>query len=180
LCAIPQSSQSKRLLELNVEWEIGPMATEKQIAANKRNAARSTGPRTSSGKDRSRMNALRHGLSYVGCDFRDLTKRSMLISRESAPYLKACSKFGMNDLGWLASSTTSLTQQRSTRSVSPSRELQQCRITKAGCIRPENVTSRLHHSNKTHNVVQLMSAKRTQFARTAGVAFIDENGGGPA
>jgi hypothetical protein len=44
------------------------MATEKQIAANRRNAARSTGPRTTSGKDRSRMNALRHGLSYVGCD----------------------------------------------------------------------------------------------------------------
>ncbi len=39
------------------------MATAKQAAANRRNAARSTGPRTKPGKARSSRNALKHGLS---------------------------------------------------------------------------------------------------------------------
>jgi hypothetical protein len=39
------------------------MATPKQIAANRRNAANSTGPKTGSGKRRSRQNAWRHGLT---------------------------------------------------------------------------------------------------------------------
>jgi hypothetical protein len=39
------------------------MASEKQIAANRRNALRSTGPVTREGKARSSRNALRHGLS---------------------------------------------------------------------------------------------------------------------
>jgi hypothetical protein len=38
------------------------MATEKQIAANRRNAQKSTGPRSPEGKCRSSRNALRHGL----------------------------------------------------------------------------------------------------------------------
>jgi hypothetical protein len=38
------------------------MASDKQIAANRRNAMRSTGPRTRSGKAHSRANSLRHGL----------------------------------------------------------------------------------------------------------------------
>jgi hypothetical protein len=39
------------------------MATEKQIAANRANAKRSTGPKTKSGRRASSRNALRHGLS---------------------------------------------------------------------------------------------------------------------
>jgi hypothetical protein len=38
------------------------MASDKQIAANRHNAMRSTGPRTRSGKARSRANSLRYGL----------------------------------------------------------------------------------------------------------------------
>jgi hypothetical protein len=39
------------------------MATEKQIAANRANAQKSTGPKTAAGRLKSSRNALRHGLS---------------------------------------------------------------------------------------------------------------------
>jgi len=39
------------------------MATDRQIAANRRNAQKSTGPRTPEGKARSRFNGLKHGLA---------------------------------------------------------------------------------------------------------------------
>jgi hypothetical protein len=41
---------------------MGSNLSSKRIAANRRNARKSTGPRTTSGKARSRMNALKHGL----------------------------------------------------------------------------------------------------------------------
>src|ERR1022692_1975754 len=39
------------------------MISEKQLEANRNNALRSTGPKTEAGRNRSRMNALRHGLT---------------------------------------------------------------------------------------------------------------------
>src|SRR5947208_2775003 len=39
------------------------MSTDKQIQANRRNALKSTGPKSEKGKEQSRMNALRHGLT---------------------------------------------------------------------------------------------------------------------
>jgi hypothetical protein len=39
------------------------MTTERQKQANRRNATQSTGPRSKSGKERSRINAFKHGFS---------------------------------------------------------------------------------------------------------------------
>lgn len=41
------------------------MASERQVTANRQNALRSSGPRSSAGKRRSSANALRHGLSRI-------------------------------------------------------------------------------------------------------------------
>ena len=48
------------------------MASEKQKAANRLNAAKSTGPRSASGKKRASYNAFRHGLSrpLLGAEYR--------------------------------------------------------------------------------------------------------------
>ena len=55
------------------------MASERQIAANRRNAQKSTGPTSASGKKRISKNAYRHGLSlpmcHVGSQLKDLARQ---------------------------------------------------------------------------------------------------------
>src|ERR1700729_888500 len=47
------------------------MASQSQNEANRRNAQKSTGPRTQEGKDRSRRNGLQHGLTAKTCMLED-------------------------------------------------------------------------------------------------------------
>jgi hypothetical protein len=63
------------------------VASERQIAANRRNAAKSTGPRTLKGKTHSRMNALRHGSSSKILYERDFVRRHL--NEEMAATLNA-------------------------------------------------------------------------------------------
>lgn len=44
------------------------MASERQISANRRNATKSTGPRSTAGKQRASRNAYKHGLARSICD----------------------------------------------------------------------------------------------------------------
>ena len=54
------------------------MATQAQIDANRRNAQKSTGPKTPEGKARSRRNGLKHGLTAEACMLADENPEDLL------------------------------------------------------------------------------------------------------
>jgi hypothetical protein len=60
------------------------MATERQIAANRRNAGKSTGPRSRAGKKRARQNAYQHGLTTSPHDSATVAKQVERLAREIA------------------------------------------------------------------------------------------------
>ena len=60
------------------------MATERQIAANRRNARKSTGPRSSAAKKRASRNAYRHGLTLSLTSSPELAKRLDALARKIA------------------------------------------------------------------------------------------------
>jgi hypothetical protein len=60
------------------------MANERQIEANRRNAGKSTGPRSAPGKERASRNAYRHGLSLSVTSSAALAKQVDKLSRKIA------------------------------------------------------------------------------------------------
>ena len=61
------------------------MATDKQIAANRRNGALSRGPKTAAGKARSSSNALKHGLAIPITRDRATARKIRRAARQMAP-----------------------------------------------------------------------------------------------
>lgn len=67
-----------------------PATSEARMIANRKNAARSTGPKTAEGKQRSRRNGLKHGLTGAGVvlvedDRTEVDRRERDLQRELAP-----------------------------------------------------------------------------------------------
>jgi len=60
------------------------MASERQIVANRRNARKSTGPRSGGGKNRSSRNAYRHGLTVSITSSQGFAKQLDKLAREIA------------------------------------------------------------------------------------------------
>jgi hypothetical protein len=60
------------------------MASERQIAANRRNARKSTGPRSGAGKNRASRNAYRHGLTLSITSTAEYAKQLDKLVREIA------------------------------------------------------------------------------------------------
>jgi hypothetical protein len=58
------------------------MSSVKRVLANRENAKKSTGPRTSAGKFRAGRNALRHGLSSVGSAHHGASRRVTTIAKK--------------------------------------------------------------------------------------------------
>ena len=79
------------------------MATEKQIAANRANARRSTGPRTALGKLKSSRNAFRHGLSIP-------LQSNHAGSEEIHALVKALVEGDTNEVKLLAANSVALVQ----------------------------------------------------------------------
>jgi hypothetical protein len=71
------------------------MTSDRQIAANRRNAARSTGPTTAQGKARASRNSWRHGLSRPAIGSPEVAEEVEALARD----LVGCDAASSNELG---------------------------------------------------------------------------------
>ena len=67
------------------------MATQRQIEANRQNAAKSSGPRTLAGKSRSSRNAIKHGLAIPLAYDQKSAQRTALLTATLKKYFSAVS-----------------------------------------------------------------------------------------
>jgi hypothetical protein len=70
------------------------VASDRQIAANRRNAGASTGPRSSSGKQRASYNAYRHGLAAGSPRLADVIERYArnIAGKHASPLILECAR----------------------------------------------------------------------------------------
>jgi len=81
------SGPRKRIVKRNTaKKSTGRPISPKKLDANRRNSKKSTGPRTARGKERSRLNSLKHG-SFAGDGI-------LLLSRERTLTKKLAARFG--------------------------------------------------------------------------------------
>jgi hypothetical protein len=88
-------------------------ASDAQIAANRRNSARSTGPKTPEGKEKSRQNAYKHGLTGAGIVLSEAD--SAEVARRTATF---CEELGARgDIGVALARRAAVHSVRMERSV---------------------------------------------------------------
>ena len=113
------------------------MTTEKQFLANQQNAKHSTGPRTESGKRRSRRNAVRHGL----------TAETVIDTLEDAADYKAFERAIKSDY----SPQTAIEGQLVTRLASLLWRLRRAVIVESGLLNVQAETIQSPYSRPTSN-----------------------------
>ena len=122
------------------------MTTEKQIFANQQNAKHSTGPRTESGKRRSRRNAVRHGL----------TAETVIDTLEDAADYKAFERAIKSDY----SPQTAIEGQLVSRLASLLWRLRRAVIVESGLLNMQAETIQIPCSRPTNNNVDRLSIFR--------------------
>jgi hypothetical protein len=93
------------------------MASQRQMAANKRNAAKSRGPQTQQGKARSRMNALRHGLAAVTINTTTGTADDLDAMYQRLRQIEVERVKILNEVGKLSASTEPSTLHKAVRQL---------------------------------------------------------------